>query len=46
MGKVVARRMWVSPRRRKRGKIVTILPLKEGTWELYIRYQENSIRTY
>jgi hypothetical protein len=33
MGKVVATRRWVSPRRRKMDKIVTIWPIKEGTWE-------------
>jgi hypothetical protein len=34
MDKVVATRMWVSPRRRKRGKKITRLPLKEGIWEV------------
>jgi hypothetical protein len=44
--KVVATRRWVSPRRRKMGKIITRWTLKEDTWEVKIRDQETPIRTY
>jgi hypothetical protein len=34
MGKVVATRMWVIPKRRKMGKTITRYPLKEDTWKV------------